>query len=103
MDYRERIEKLKQLIDAEILLTDGTQLVMEKQSPQGQPINIPVAIFVRKPGEDPDKVYLGTPTGLPLFVATDLQKHAEAVAKKQFLKNMDKMITDKTTLLKITE
>lgn len=102
----ERLKVLKRLLESNEIFCTGDQLIMER-TVNGQPMAIPVAVFLRKnenslkENESKDDVFLGTPTGLILFECNDFHKYAQERAKTVFLENLDKMLRQKTAVLNI--
>ena len=95
----ERVKKLKALMDNGDILCTGDQLIMERTTPEG-PMAVPVALFLRKQ-DDPDTVWLATPTGVLLFECNDFHKFAQEKCKELFLKNLDTMLKQKTAIMDI--
>lgn len=99
MTNEERINALKTLIEKEIVQCTGDQLFLIQKVPsQEQPVAIPVAVFLRKTGEEDDKtkVWFATPTGVFLFECNEFYEFCQEKCKESFLKNLDVMLKQQT-------
>jgi hypothetical protein len=103
MDYTERKNTLKKLLDNNILLCNGDFIVME-QIVNGVSQAVPILQFMRKiDGDDKDKtIYVASPSQVILFAAGDFYEYCQEHAKKNFLTQLDSILTQKTALLNIT-
>ena len=98
-DNERRVRLIKQLIDKGNFVTNG-QVVAE--SATGNNMGIFIVKTSLKDGEPEDllgKSYFATPTGLPLFEASEFHEYCQEKAKEAFTNNLDKVLKAKAAIL----